>query len=322
MAGSMHRSSAIRRAPARGLLAAALVVLATSTLACAPPSQLPDGTVAQLPPVGINGLATADGGGGAELWGADLFGGQLLRFDADSGVIAERYGPFEDLCGTDDLVVLPEGDLVATCPQTGEVIRVSRGGDATVIATVGDGVNPIELDASGDAVLVGFGTEEHDELIRVPLDGSPIEVLADGLPVLNGFSFGPDGLLYVPTGGAGGLLGTGGLGRIDIATGDFEQLELSFVDPARRGFSFACGVDVADDGTVFVAQCVDASLWAVDPTTGTAARVGRSPLPLADNVAVLGDGRVLLSGFLGPQVAVFTPLPDGSWRSSVLRVGS
>lgn len=290
-------------------------------VACAPPSELPGGTVPQIPPLGVNGMTTEAGAPGGEVWAADFLGGQLLRFDPDSGRIAERYGPFEGLCGTDDLVVAPAGDLVATCPSTGEVIRVRRDGRAELIARVGKGVNPIELDPSGDAVLVGFGTDAHDELLRVPLTGGAVEVVADDLPVLNGFSLGPDDRLYVPTGGAGGILGAGGLGVIDLATGEFEQMTLSFTDASRDGFDFACGTDVATDGTVFVAQCVNPSLWAVDPATGAVSLVGRSPLPVADNVTILDDGRVLLSGFLGSRVAVFTPAGDGTWDRSVTHVG-
>lgn len=290
-------------------------------IACAPPSELPDGTVAQIPPVGVNGMTTEAGAPGGDVWAADLMGSQLLRFDADSGRIAERYGPFEGLCATDDLVVAPGGDLIATCPFTGNVIRVTRGGRAQVLAHVGDGVNPIELDPSGDAVLVGFGTDAHDELLRVPLTGGAVEVVADDLPVLNGFALGPDDRLYVPTGGAGGILGTGGLGVIDLATGNFEQIALSFADGSRHGFDFACGTDVATDGTVIVAQCVNPSLWAVDPSTGAVSLIGRSPLPVADNVTILDDGRVLLSGFLGSKVAVFTPAEGGTWDRSVTNVG-
>ncbi len=186
---------------------------------------------------------------------------------------------------------------------------------------MGTGVNPIVADPSGDSVLVGFESEVHDELLRIHLDGSPTEVVADGLPSLNGFGFGPDGLLYVPTGGSAGILGTGGLATIDTTTGTFTQIPLSFDAPGRTGFDFACGVDVAADGTVYVAQCLNPAVYAVDPGTGEATLVGRSPLDIADNVLVLADGRVLLSGFFGPKVAVFTPGPGDTWSTSVLQVG-
>jgi streptogramin lyase len=304
----------------RTVAAAAAVFGLVAVVACTPPSTLPDGSVPQSPPFGTNGMTVE----GDQVWVADLLAGQVLRFDPATGVVTERYGATDTVCHTDDLVVVPGGDLVATCPGEGLVVRIDTGdtggtGEArgSVLADVGTGVNPIALDPSGDAVLVGFGTEVDDRLLRVPLDGGPVTVVADGLPVLNGFAVGPDGALYVPTGGGGGIFGTGGLGRIDLDTGAFEQLDLHFPDPATTGFNFACGVDVAADGTVFVAQCFDAAAFAVDPSTGAVTLVGRGVSGIADNVAVLADGRVLLSGFFGPTLSVFTPQGGGYSRSSV-----
>jgi outer membrane protein assembly factor BamB len=301
------RTMAMTAVLAMGLLAAA----------CVPPSAAPPATPAQNPPFGVNGMFQE----GPTVWVADLFGKQLVRFSPDTGVIIERSRIDDGLCSTDDVVVAPGGDLVATCPTEGRVIRVPRGGTPVVLATVGRGVNPIALEPSGDSVVVGFGTEDDNRLLRIPLDGGPVQVVATGLPVLNGFGFGPDGLLYVPTGGAAGILGTGGLGRIDVTTGAFTQLPLSFPgEPGRTGFDFACGVDVAADGTVFVGQCFNPSAYAVDPATGAARLVGRSPLGIADNVLALSDGRILLSGFFGGQLTVFTP-DGGGYATHVLQVG-
>lgn len=299
-------------------------MLASTLLAaaCTPPSTNPDGSVPQNGPLGVNGMLEDPAPATPGVWVADLFGEQLIRFDPDNGTIAERYGKAEGLCGTDDVAVMPDASLVATCPSTGLVIRVPRGGSAELLANVGPGVNPIVAHPDGDSVLVGFGTEARDELLRVYLDGGPTEVVADGLPVLNGFGVGPDGLLYVPTGGAAGLLGTGGVGTIDIGTGSFTEIPLTFPDPARTGFDFACGVDVEADGTVYVAQCNNAAAFAVDPATGEVTLVGRSPLQFADNIVVLTDGRVLLSGFFGGQTTVFTPGTGGTWATSLLRIGT
>jgi sugar lactone lactonase YvrE len=274
--------------------------------------------VAQDRPFGVNGMIQD----GPDVWVADLFGHQLIRFDPTTGAISERYGPDAGLCGTDDVVVLADGDLVATCPTEGLVIRVTRGRAARVLASVGTGVNPIALEPSGTSVVVGWGNSSDDRLLRIGVDDGSVSVLATGLPTLNGFDIGPDGYLYAPTGGAGGILGTGGLARIDLSTGAFTQLPLTFPgEPDKTGFDFACGVDVAADGTVFVGQCFDAAAYAVDPTTGIATLVGRSPLGLSDNVLVRDDGRVLLSGFFGGQVAVFTPSSSG-YDTSVVTVGS
>ena len=307
------RSDDARRWRARLVAAGALALVAA---ACTPPSTNPDGSVPQHAPIGVNGMTEEAG----EVWVADLFGGQLVRFDPADGSISERYGSMEGLCGTDDVVVAPDGTLVATCPVEGRVIAVERGGTARTLATVGRSVNPIAMDPSGDSVLVGFGTEDRDELLRVPLDGGPVEVVAEGLPVLNGFDVGPDGFLYAPTGGAAGLFGTGGLARIDLTTGTFEQLPLSFPGSSRTGLDFACGADVGDDGTVFVVQCVNPSVFAVDPGTGVATLVAAAPLDVADNLVLLEDGRVIVSGFFGGDVAELTPGSSGA-TTRVLRVG-
>lgn len=311
--GAIRRRCRMPRRARRTVAAAAAVLGLTAVAACTPPSTLPDGSVPQAPPFATNGMTVEAG----QVWVADLFGGQLLRFDPATGAISERYGAADTVCRTDDLVVVPGGDLVATCPTEGLVVRIPRGGTGQVLADVGKGVNPIAVDPAGDAVLVGFGTDADDRLLRIPLDGGPVSVVADGLPVLNGFAVGPDGALYVPTGGGGGIFGTGGLGRVDLTTGTFEQLELQFPDPATTGFSFACGVDVATDGTVFVAQCLDAAAFAVDPATGQVTLVGKGVAGIADNVAVLADGRVLLSGLFGSTLSVFTPQGGGYSRSSV-----
>jgi streptogramin lyase len=287
---------------------------------CTVPSRLPDGSVPQFPPVGLNGMIEESTPSGPAVWGADLTGHQLLRFDPDTGRIHERYG---GLCDTDDVVVVPDGSLVATCPATGLVVRVPRDGHMQVLANVGPAVNPIAVDPSGTAVLVGFGTNDRHQLLRVPLAGEPVEVVADGLPALNGFGFGPDGLLYAPTGGADALVANkGGLATIDIASGELKPITLHFDEPARTGFGFAVGVDVAPDGTVYVAQGFPSAVYAVDPSTGHAALVGKPPLSTVDNLVVLSDGRIVVSGFLGSGYVTFTPDGAGGWDTRLDHVGA
>ena len=72
---------------------------------------------------------------------------------------------------------------------------------------------------------------------------------------------------------------------------------------------------------MFVAQCFNPSVFTVDPDTGIATLVGRAPLDTADNIVVLDDGRVVLSGFFGGKVVVFTPAGDGSYSRRVVTVG-
>lgn len=302
-----------------GTVAVSLAVI-MGVAGCAMPSQGPDGSVPQVAPVGLNGMIEETDAAGPMVWGADYFGHQLLRFDPDTGRVAERYG---ELCDTDDVVVAPDRSLLATCAGDGTVVRVTRDGHSSVLATVGRGVNPIALSPDGSAAYVGFGTADDDKLIRIPLDGGPTQVVGSGLPVLNGFGFGPDGRIYAPTGGFEAVFGsTGGLVAIDVDSGTSEVIPLQFVGrPDKTGLAFAVGVDVGPDGTVYIAEGVNPALWAVDPHTGEATLVGESPLDFADNVLLLSDGRLLLSGFLGNGYVMFTPNGEGGWTRSVHHVG-
>jgi hypothetical protein len=299
--------------------AVATMVMAVAAVGCTPGATNPDGSVSQAAPLSVHGMAQD----GTAVWAADFLGNQLVRFDPDTGVISERYGTAAGVCGVDDVAVLPDGDLVATCPGQGLVIRVHRGGTASVLASVGDGVNPVVVDPSGTSVLVGFTYGGDDRLLRVPLDGSPVTTVASGLPALGGFAFGPDGLLYVPTGGADGANGTGGLGRIETGTGTFTAIPVTFpAEPARTGFDLAVAAAVGGDGTVYVAQSINGGAYTIDPGTGQAQFLGTSVAAVADNIATLADGRVLLSSFAGSGVRVFTPAGGGGFTAAVRNVGS
>ena len=60
-----------------------------------------------------------------------------------------------------------------------------------------------------------------------------------------------------------------------------------------------------------MAQALNGAVYAVDPDTGVATLVGPSPVGVADNIATLADGRVLLSGLTGGSVGVFSPSGAG-----------
>ena len=302
------------RAVAVGAIA---LVTAAACTPPAPPSSNTDGSVPQAAPLSAHGMTQE----GSQVWTADFLGSQLVRFDPNTGVISERHPLGQDVCNPDDVVVVPGGDLVATCPTQGVIMRVHRGGTSSLLAFVGTGVNPIALDPSGTSVLVGFTYGLDHRLLRVPLDGSPVQTVASGLPALGGFGFGPDGLLYVPTGGTEGALNAGGVGRINVATGAFTQLPLSFPgEPGKVGLDLAIGADVAADGTVFVAQSLNVAVYSMNPTTGVATSIGAPFANVGDNLVVLSDGRVIVSGFSGGGATVFTSSGAG-YTASVRPIG-
>ncbi len=293
-----------------------MAVLCTSLLgvaACSPPGTWADGSVVPFPPLGANGLIVA----GDSLWLADLFAGQLIRFDPDTGRTLRRVAVPDGISPPDDGVVLAD-TLVYTSPGDKLVGRVRTDGTHDVVAGLPFAANAIALDPTDpQAVLVGDAAGTEAGIWRVPLDGRPAVPVATGIGAVNSFDIGPDGRVWAPSGGFPSILGsTGGVVRVDLATGVGEPLALSFPDePGKTGFSYSVAAKFAPDGTFYVLQGYDAGLYRVDPASGEARRVASIPGGVADNLAFLADGRTFVSTFVaGPSGGVVEVHPDGSVR--------
>lgn len=272
-----------------------------ATAACVPPSTLPDGSVAQVPLLGANGVAFD----GTDLWICDLFGGQLLRVDPGSGRILERIGPDDGIARPDDLVIAPDGSIIYTSPPTGVVGRISRSGpdagEVSVLAQMPAGVNPIALTPDGTAVVVGYGSGDTDRVDRIDLATGAVTVVAVGVPNLNGFSFGPDGGLWAPIGGPlTAITGEGGVVRIDVDLGVVARLPLFFTtESGKRGLQFPVAAKWTPDGRLLVLQGIGpAALYEVDPDTGDTVRFSTLASDFGDNVVTLPDGRTFVSSFV------------------------
>ena len=286
--------------PVKGMLAGVLVMVMVAA-GCAPPSPLPDGSIPQWGPFGANGLIVD----GDQLWLADLFAQQLIRFDPDTGRITRRVGPSNGLTS-------PPGDVVQ---------RVSPTGQVTVLATFAFGPNPIVRDpADASAVLVGDASSDPSAIFRVFTDGRPSELVVDGLPPINSFSFGPDGHLWAPAGGFASLIGsTGEIIRIDLATGAFEPVAVTFPgEPGKPGFNYAVAAKFGPDGQLYVLQGLDAAVYRIDPGTGVATRIANLPGGVGDNLAFTPEGRLYASTFVGGVVEI---LPGGGVRQVPLGSG-
>lgn len=273
----------------------------------------------QKRPVGSNGLAYDPTACRGSIWVADLFGGELLRFDPATSVIEERYGASDGLDAPDDLVVTADGRLVSTSPKGGTVSLTERDGKTTVLAHFDPGPNPIALEPGGQAVLVGFEADEPTTLERVPLDGGKVTTIATGLPALNGFAFGPDGLLYAPTGGASGALGGGGIARIDTKTGQWSPITLSFDEAGKKGLDFAAAIAFGPHGEPYALQGIGPRVYRIDTETGAATLVAKLPTTTGDNLVVAPDGTIFVSTFQQPRL--FELRPDGSIEARVIGGG-
>jgi sugar lactone lactonase YvrE len=295
---------------------AAVALVAGVLVACTPPSVLPDGTVPQDPPIASNGLV-ADG---PALWVADLFGGQILRFDPDTGRILRRVGRTDGIAPPDDGVVLADGSLVYTSPLEDLVGRIFSDGRTEVITRPGFAPNPIIVDPADPtgAVIVGCANAAQP-LYRVFLDGRAPEPVSVTLPPINSFTLGPDGRVWAPAGGLPSAFGTGGVLRIDLGTGATEPLSLTFPEePGKVGFNFAVAAKFGPDGQLYVLQGFDAAVYRVDPTMGEARRMARIPDGVADNLIFTPSGDLYASAFFGP---VYQILGDGSVRRVPLGAG-
>ena len=190
----------------------AVLVAATLCLGFATPriaaAQDPPGTITSkvlisgAPIHGANGLAVDQQG---RLLVASVWGREIVALDPATGKILERIGPVVDgveVGGPDDVAVAPDGSICSTDLGAGFVkcLRPDGSVDSQFVAV---GVNPIAFNAEGRlfVALAFFG----DKLYELDPDlVDPPKLLMSGSGVapwpeqLNGFDFGPDGLLYAP----------------------------------------------------------------------------------------------------------------------------
>jgi glucose/arabinose dehydrogenase len=115
------------------------------------------------------------------------------------------------------LAFLPDGNALVSQRDSGRVLRVGPGTEATEVGTVPGVVAGGEGGLLGIAVSPGFERDQlvyayltaqgDNRIVRFRLGGGQAEVLLDGIPkagIHNGgrIAFGPDGMLYAGTGDA------------------------------------------------------------------------------------------------------------------------
>lgn len=290
----------VATARARWLTAASAAVFLFLT-ACAPPPALGRSLITS------NGI-TWDGD---TLWVCDLLGHQLVKIDPITGDVLRRVNKADGLAPPDDVVVLDDGSLVYTSPDTGIVGRVDPDDNVTVVAQLRPGVNPIALTPDETAVVVSSAFSDTTELTRIDLATGQVTTIATDLPPLNGFSFGPDGALWAPSRGLGGLIGrTGGLIRIDISTGEWTERAVKVGGPNGPGLTFAVSAKWSPSGRLFMLDGGTGAILEIDPTTNIAtqrATAGR----FADNGAWSSDNVYAVTNFIGE---VGTLDADGRYR--------
>jgi sugar lactone lactonase YvrE len=274
-------------------------------------------------------------------------GGEVVALNRRTGNILERIGHSRGVDAPDDVAVGPDGSIYWTDIQIGEVGRLSPSGAVTK-QKVALGMNPIAFSSDGRLFVaqafLGDGLYELDPNLVSP----PKVVIPDsGTPPfvnqLNGFDFGPDGMLYAPQPFLGRIVkinpDTGsmvtvaeGFGanpptsvefdsqghlfatlrykdvvRINVPTGSYE-VYAHIKDLVADNMTF----DAAD--TMFVSDSTDGAVYRM-PAGGTVRTLSRGGLILPGGIAVMKKP----SGGASLFVADVWTLAEYGVRSGTLR---
>jgi sugar lactone lactonase YvrE len=149
---------------------------------------------------GANGINFGPDG---NLYIGSVNGQEIIVMNSQNGKIIKKIGTDKGVISPDDLAFGPDGSLYWTDIFAGEVGRMTPAGVVTK-QFVAPGVNPITFSEDGRLIVglcfLGDGLYELDPNLIAP--PRPIIVASPGnqfpLGFLNGFDFGPDGMLYGP----------------------------------------------------------------------------------------------------------------------------
>lgn len=225
-----------------------------------------------------NGLSFGPDG---NLYIASAHGHEIVAMDPDSGNILERIGADQGVFFPDDLTFGPDGALYWTSIVFGQVMKRAPDGTVTSIADLGPGVNPITFSDDGRLFVAldfyGKGLYEVD-----PNGVNPPRAILPDLVDLNGFDFGPDGLLYGP------LFSDGRVVRIDVNTGAMSTVADGFGIPAAAKFDSRGRLHIVDQATGQVVR--------VDTDTGKKKVIATLSNGL-DNLAFNAQDRLFVSSW-------------------------
>lgn len=282
-------------------LPAALLLLSAALVSAGPPATVaadPPGviTVKALvtgsPIHGANGLALDHDG---RLIVASVFGHELVALDPDTGSILERIGPVVDgvdVGGPDDVAVAPDGSICWTDLGPGYVdcLRPDGHVDSQFVAP---GVNPIAFTPDGRMfVALAFMGDNLYELDPNLVNAPQLLWSGSGIPPwpdqLNGFDFGPDGLLYAPRPFMGQVV------RFDV-NADPVTMEV-----VTAGFP-AASVEFDSAGNLYANLPVTGEVVRIDTETGTTTHVAWLN-PNTDNMTIDDRDRLYVSNSQDGQV--------------------
>ena len=227
---------------------------------------------------------------------ASVGGNEIVVMDPATGKILERFGPEKGVYGPDDIAFGPDGSLYWASILEGQVGRLGPDG-ATKTIPVAPGTNPITFSPDWRLFVglcfLGDGLFELDpglDLPPVPIPKQP--------GMLNGFAFGPDGLLYAPVYFEGRVVRF----NVDSQPVAYETIATGLAVPSAVKFDSA--------GTLHGLSQLSGEVWRLE-ASGERTVIARLP-PGIDNLAF--DSRDHLFVSHTDDGSIFEILPGGHPR--------
>ena len=274
------------RKPWRSARAAAIMTgvlfaaaLAAYTQVTAPPSKQmkPKVLVKGSPLHGANGLMFDNQD---RLYVASVGGNEIVVMDPKNGKILDRIGLDRGVYSPDDLAFGPDGSLYWASILEGQVGRLAPDGSVTT-QPVAAGTNPITVSRDGRIFVglcfLGDGLFEIDPALQ-----HPPKALTKTAGMLNGFDFGPDGLLYAPVYFEGKVVRM----NVNATTVAYETVGTGFEVPSALKFD--------SRGYLHGLSQLSGEVWSLDPASGRKTVLAHLP-PGIDNLAFDSRGRLYVS---------------------------
>jgi sugar lactone lactonase YvrE len=239
-----------------------------------------------------NGIAVGPDG---NLYVATVFGREIAVVDHRSGAVLARLGPDVGVESPDDLTFGPDGALYWTSPFTGEVGRLSSDGEISTVAKLPLGVNPIAFNSQGRLFVAAVIF--NDMLYEIDPEGvAPPRLILEGAGNLNGFAFGPDGMLYSPQASTRSVL------RINVDATSVEDA----ASIAASEFTFPAAVDFDSYGRLYVNDAGAGKIVRIDLATGV--REDFATLPTGvDNITFDEDDNLYATSLLDGSITEIRP---------------
>jgi sugar lactone lactonase YvrE len=225
-----------------------------------------------------------------QLYAGSVVGQEIYKVDAYSGEVEVNVPAPKGMA--DDIAFGPDGVMAWTSYLTGQIFaRTKPGEPIRELANNLPGINSLAFTKDGklfaSQVFLGDALWEIDTSPLKPDPAKneipppkPARKVLENLGGLNGFEFGPDGLLYGP------LWFKGMVVKIDV--------DKKTVTPVATGFKIPAAVNFASSGELYVVDTALGQVVQVDVASGQKTLVA-TVKPSIDNLAIDSRNRIFIT---------------------------